>query len=66
MYFSNVVVVFKNVSTMEVKNSLSDSQSLGSINRNFGRPLVSVKRDNGFVLERCPLLANLQFAAVSD
>lgn len=51
---------------MQVQHSLSDSQRLGSINRKFRGAQVSMKCDDGFVLEWCPFLADLEPPAVCD
>lgn len=54
------------VHTMQVQNSLSDTQRLGSIDRKFRWAQVSMERDDGFVLEGCPLLADLEPSAICD
>lgn len=52
--------------TMQIQHSLSDSQRLRSINRKFRRAQVSMKCDDGFVLEWRPLLADLEPSAICD
>lgn len=51
---------------MEVQRSLSDSERFGSVDGKFRRAQVAVQRDDGFVLERRPLLSDLEQAAVRD
>lgn len=58
--------VFVCVRTMQVQYSLSDSQRLSSINRKLRWAQVSVKCDDGLVLEWRPLLADLEASAVHD
>lgn len=58
--------MFVCVRTMQVQYSLSDSQRLSSINRKLRWAQVSVKCDDGLVLEWRPLLADLEASAVHD
>ena len=53
-------------STMQVQHPLPDGQGLGPVHRQLRGAQVSMQGDDGPVLERRPLLADLQSSTISD